>query len=529
MSKKRIAGLLAFTLVVLAGCNSGGSGSSGSGGASPAPGSNAKQEVVDLTVELFDRNNVPEGQGTLLDNQWTKWIQQEMLKQGVRVTFVPVPRSQEVDKLNVMLAAGNAPDIIYTYDRLLFTKYALSDGLADLTDALNKYGGDLKKVLGTEVLADGVINGKQYAIPAIRSNTNHYGSFIRQDWLDKLGLKAPTTRDELVEVLKAFKEKDPGGLGANNVIPWERVPQDPNKFGTEFLLYDLEASFFKDNSLKTRFTTPEPAREGFKEFMQFMNTMYKNGLVNREFATTDNKAQLANVNKGVTGFFTEGAWVPYSGVPSPYSALQKSVSTAKLTPIEPFKNADGKYYKTNYPPLGFYMFTPKTSKHVDAVIKYMNWMAKPDVTQTLGFGFEGKNFKMDNGVPAPINADENNKTMNWILGDLRLIYSGVPPMPKPQADALLKLTAQPYGDFAVQSNQIAAKDAVPDVLYNEPIDSEVKNNPQIVKIEQEYWIKMVTAADFESTYSQFQKELKDRGIDQIIKDRTALYNKTYNK
>ncbi|MDF2959609.1 MAG: extracellular solute-binding protein family 1 [Paenibacillus sp.] len=519
MGKKKWAGMLAFILVILAGC-------SGEGGGSPQS-QDSNQKIEELTVELFDRNNVPEGQGTLMDNQWTRWIQQEMLKQGVKVTFVPVPRSQETDKLNVMMAAGNAPDIVFTYDRLLFTKYALSDGLADLTDSLNKYGPELKKVLGDQVLANGVINGKQYAIPAVRSNTNHYGAFIRQDWLDKLDLSVPTTTEQLVNVLKAFKEKDPGGVGANNLIPWERVPQDPNKFSTEFLLYDLMASFFKDNSLKTRFTTPEPAREGFKDFMLFMNTMYKNGLLNREFATSDNKTQLANVTKGVAGFFTEGAWVPYSGVPSPYSALQKSVPTAKLTPIEVFKNPDGHYYKTNYPPLGLYIFTPKTSKHVDAVVKYLNWMAKPDVTQTLAFGLEGKNFKMDNGIPTPISAEENNKTMNWIMADLKLIYNGNPPMPKAQSDALLKLTAQPYGDFAVLSNQIAAKDAVSDVLFNEPVEAEVKNNPQIVKTEQEYWIKMVTATDFEATYAQFQNELKARGIDQIIAQRTALYNKTF--
>ncbi|TBL81537.1 extracellular solute-binding protein [Paenibacillus thalictri] len=543
MKKTKMVVSLVTLTAFLTACSGGGGGASApskdSGSAASSTGqtqnananatANKPQEIEDLTVELFDRNNTPEGQGTLKDNQWTKWIQQEMLKEGVRVNFVTVPRSQEEDKLNVMLAAGNAPDIVFTYNRLLFTKYALSGGLADLTDSLNKYGADLKKVLGDPVLAAGVIDGKQYAIPARRTNTNHYGAFIRQDWLDKLGLSVPTTTDQLVEVLKTFKAKDPAGVGANKLTPWGRIPQDPKKFSTEFMLYDLMTSFFKDNSVKTRFTTPEPAREGFKEFMQFMNTLYKNGLISKEFATTDDTVQLQNINKGEVGFFTEGAWVPYNNVPSLYSTLQKNVPDAKLTPIEAFKNADGHYYKTNYAPLGLYLFTPKTSKHKDAVVKYLNWMAKPDVVKTMAFGIEGKNYKMDNGVPTPINADENNKTMNWIMPDLKLIFNGVPPMSQAEVDALLKLTAAPYGDFAVKSNQIAAKEAVPDILYNEPIDAELKNNPQIVKIEQEYWIKMVTADDFNAAYNQFQNELKSRGMDQIIKEKTDLYNKTFKQ
>jgi putative aldouronate transport system substrate-binding protein len=36
---------------------------------------------------------------------------------------------------------------------------------------------------------------------------------IRQDWLDKLGLKAPTTLDEFMTVAKAFTENDPDGNG----------------------------------------------------------------------------------------------------------------------------------------------------------------------------------------------------------------------------------------------------------------------------------------------------------------------------
>ena len=40
--------------------------------------------------------------------------------------------------------------------------------------------------------------------------------FIRQDWLDNLGLKMPTTIEELKEVARAFTEDDPDGNGQND-------------------------------------------------------------------------------------------------------------------------------------------------------------------------------------------------------------------------------------------------------------------------------------------------------------------------
>ena len=54
------------------------------------------------------------------------------------------------------------------------------------------------------------INGKNYVVPIVRP-LEVGGLAIRRDWLDKLGLKMPTTMDELYTVMKAFKEKEPDG------------------------------------------------------------------------------------------------------------------------------------------------------------------------------------------------------------------------------------------------------------------------------------------------------------------------------
>lgn len=60
-----------------------------------------------------------------------------------------------------------------------------------------------------------VNDGKIYIVP--RTNiVNHWGYMINQQWLGKLGLKAPTTLDEFTDVCRAFAIKYPDGNGKND-------------------------------------------------------------------------------------------------------------------------------------------------------------------------------------------------------------------------------------------------------------------------------------------------------------------------
>ncbi len=198
-----LAVMLAGT-TVLAGCSS----SANDAGATTADGKSV------LKVEVFDRGNSPAG-STITSNYLTKLVNERFgAPNKIDVQYVPIPRSEELQKLNVLMASGgDVPDIVFTYDQGTFNRYAQQGGLTDLTDLLNQYGPNLKKFLGDETLAYGQIEGKQFAIPGKRSVLGKYASYIRQDWLDALKMPMPQTTDELYTTLKAFKEKDPGKVG----------------------------------------------------------------------------------------------------------------------------------------------------------------------------------------------------------------------------------------------------------------------------------------------------------------------------
>src|SRR6187431_3299175 len=102
-----MAVLVAAALV--AGCSSNNGGSAGEGtgteGNTGTTGNNAAP--ITLRVELFDRNNTPAGAPPITDNFMTQYVQENFGDpNNIKVEFVAVPRTQEVEKLNVLMAAN---------------------------------------------------------------------------------------------------------------------------------------------------------------------------------------------------------------------------------------------------------------------------------------------------------------------------------------------------------------------------------------------------------------------------------------
>ena len=165
MQKKLVKGLaLALSTVLLAGCSSGTSTSSSSSNTST--GETSKTETTkaekpeEINVMIWERGTTAPGT-TQENNAMTKFIQESVLaEKNVKVNFMPVPRSGSDDKINVMMAGGNAPDVVFTYERSLFGDYATKGGLVDLGTYIEEFGPNLKEELG-EILEVGEIAGGQ--------------------------------------------------------------------------------------------------------------------------------------------------------------------------------------------------------------------------------------------------------------------------------------------------------------------------------------------------------------------------------
>ncbi|MGB8452985.1 MAG: extracellular solute-binding protein [Anaerocolumna sp.] len=478
-------------------------------------------DAATLTVEIFDRGAT--GASDPTDNYWTKWIQENALKDlNMDVKFVSVPRSQEIDQLNVLMAAGTAPDICFTYDAGTIYNYYKNKGIADLTSSLDKYGSDLKAYLGDDVLKVGQYEGQQYFIPAKRIVLGKYATYIRKDWLDALNLPLPETTEEYYQDLKAFKEKNPGNV--DNVIPLTATSDVTWRCSTileSFITPNLPEETMYVNAT---YTSMLP---GYIDGVRFLNKLYNEGLLDPQFALYKDDIQGdADTARGIVGSYIHTYDNPLRSSPGIMDQLKANVPTAEFVPIDTFQNSDGKYFKTVYGPTGINIIVPAASKNIDGAVKYLNWLSKQPIRYYLETGEEGVNFDMVDGLPA-MKAATGDMIMNSPNNiDYVLVVNGME-MDDPAKNIDVIAKSYPgYEDVFRQAYNLSINDGYTIPTISTPIEAEAQFSNILIDKQKEIFAKAITAKpeDFESVWNAGVKEFLESGAQQIIDERQKVWD-----
>lgn len=530
--KKWTRPALAVTLAssMLLGACSAGKTDAGNGGGAAAPG-----ETTTLKVEIFDRGNSPAGY-TITNSYLTNLVQDRFgTPNNINVEFVPVPRSEETQKLNVLMASkSEVPDIVFTYDSGTFNRYAEQGGLTDLTDLIDEHAPNLKQFLGEATLAYGQYKGQQFAIPGRRLVLGKYAGYIRQDWLDKLGLPVPQTTEQLYETLKAIKEKDPGDTGGR-VIP----------FGVSLAAAQYEPliwSFIEPLTEEQSYTLTQQLGSsdyptllpGFKDALQFMNKLYNEGLLSRDFGLDKDKKQLwQDMQNGLVGYYTEDAGELYFTANGGYENLQKNVPGAVMTPVDAFTNAEGKHAKPAYAPNAMYVMIPKSSKNAEAALKYLDWMASGTNLFDIQYGIENENFTLVDGIPV-VKADATQEAKDRIynFGDIAIIVNGkfAGDDAKNEAAYIAQTPPAFHADMR-KSVEISNTDLIQPVRFGHPIAAEAKYGNALSDKFEEMVVKltMVKSDQFDGTFDAMLKDYMASGGQAILDERTEAYKEMSGK
>ena len=331
---------------------------------------------------------------------YTDYIKKGMLEDhNVEVTFKKVPRWTEVDEINNLLAAGTAPDVCVTYSYPTIQTYANMDAVIDLAPYVEQYKNDLPNLWNW--LGDTNINwdkdpktGNLWAIEAKLAVSNRVLTFVRQDWLDKLGLKAPTTKAEFEDMLVAFKDNADTLLGADasKMIPYS-VSYDVGWRAATLIESFLDPAMSDKEYYVNGFDDRKLTQNGTKEAVRLLNKWYNMGLMWNDFAqygsgdTTEDDMMKA----GFVGAFTHNWDYPYrNGDDSINANLARNVgSNAKFVAIDPFEDKNGTHTKFVPGPIDRKVFFPATNKEPLASMLYLDWISDPAHIEYLQIGDEG--------------------------------------------------------------------------------------------------------------------------------------------
>ena len=426
MKKKILSILLVCSMAAsMAACGGNGSGESK---ADPevqkaaADFENGKfKETKHIVVEIYDRGN--DGGSDPENNMYTDYIKKGMLEDhNVDVTFKKVPRWTEVEEINNLLSANSAPDVCVTYSYPTIQTYANMGGVIDLAPYVETYKKDLPNLWNW--LGDTNINwdkdpktGTLWCVEAKLAVSNRVITYVRQDWLDKLGMKAPTTKDEFEKMLVAFKDNADTLLGsdASRMIPYS-VSYDVGWRAATLIESFLDPKMSDKEFYINGFDDRKLTENGTKEGVRLLNKWYNMGLMWNDFAqygsgdTTEDDMMKA----GFVGAFTHNWDYPYrNGDDSINANLQRNVGKdAKFVAIDPFEDKNGTHTKFVSGPIDRKVFFPSTNKEPLASLLYLDWISAPEHIQYLQIGDEGVTHDVTSDGAIQVKAATGNAIMN---------------------------------------------------------------------------------------------------------------------
>lgn len=141
--------VLLLGTAALSACGNSNGNASTSEGPSPAAASQAPSAdpyaslPKEISGSIYDRGQVATGEGSYEENRWTKYINENS---GVKVSWVPIPRNQEADKFNVLIASDQAPDMMTTFNRDFIVRWADEGAIQPLDEYIDKYSTSYKNI-----------------------------------------------------------------------------------------------------------------------------------------------------------------------------------------------------------------------------------------------------------------------------------------------------------------------------------------------------------------------------------------------
>lgn len=396
--------ILAATLSIsAAACSSSQDGDSSGKTTSEGTSGESAQKLTSLTYWVSNHSAAAAQMKTFAEMGTYKELEKIT---GVKVEFQhpPLDSAQAKEQFNLMMVSDELPDVI-DYGWLGYPggpEKAIQDGkIIKLNELIDQYAPNLKKLLDEnpdwkkQVTTD---EGNMFMFPFFRGSDKvrvFYGPAIRQDWLDKVGMKVPTTIGEWHEVLKAFKEKDPNGNGKQDEIPLFFSKDDVGLDAPFLGAWGVNYSFYQDNGT-VKFGPIQPE---YKEFLTTMIQWYKEGLIDKDFAAPNDKLFDAKM----TGDQLGAALVYNGGGIGKYANLMKdkdpkfNLVAAPYPVLNPGDKAI--WGQKDFANNGFGAAISTSNKNPIETVKWLDYAYGKEGDLLFNYGKEGEAYTMKDGVP----------------------------------------------------------------------------------------------------------------------------------
>ena len=222
---------------------------------------------------------------------------------NIEAEVVDVPLAEIAEKGSLIMAGGEYPEVLFKCAHLPLESYGMEGILIPLEDIIKEHAPNLSALLD-EKNAWGELeapDGHIYTLPNIKgpvlSSSSNNVYWINQRWLDNVGKKLPTSKEELYEVLKAFKEQDANGNGdPNDEIPFAFQDGDTDRLN--YWIHEDDYRILINNFIIKKDGTLEfyPTTEEYKnDYLAYVKKLYDENLIEHN-SFTMNREQLTAIS-----------------------------------------------------------------------------------------------------------------------------------------------------------------------------------------------------------------------------------------
>ncbi len=494
-------------------------------------------EPLKITIGLSSSAANQYVEGESIENNFHTRLNSEQLNIVYEAKFA-VEDTKYAEKVNLSISSDDLPDVLRVdIDQL--NRMIKNDQIADLTEVYEAYATDtVKESLGAKnnvAFAPATRDGKIYGIP----RTRDFGDsipilWLRADWLEKVGKQVPRTMDELLDVAKAFVEQDPDGNGikdtyglAMHALPLEgSITQTMSGVAAAFNAYPR--LWVKDESGSLVYGSIKPA---MKEALAALQKLFALKAIDAEFALKDYAKMSESLVAGKTGMLYGLFWNPIYPLQQNIAADPKARWVSTIIP-----GASGSEV---IPPAnlfaGDWVVVRKGFEHPEAVMKSINlWfdMNAGDGTSEAGKawvdavngsykGLNAHNYALPYFFDPPFRNLETSKSL--------IEYKSTKDASKltESAKGIWETQIEPGGTNGwafdnMYTEGIKTLASYKDYRYSDyngaPTVTMASKGANLLKIENETFIKIIMGAAPLDEFDKFVQEYKSLGGDDITRE-----------
>jgi len=338
--------------------------------------------------------------------------------------------TDNAEAMNLLLAQGNMPDIVGGHlIQQPVNQYGPEGAFVPLNDLVKEHAPNIQAFWDAHpglMEAISSADGNYYYIPYLPDGKYGRAWYIRQDWLDKLGLEQPQNVDELYEVLVAFRDQDPNGNGKKDEIPYfARQWEEVNRL---LVLWDARSSgsdTYHDFYVNDEGKVVHPyAQEAYRTGIANIAQWYEEGLIDPEIFTRGSSSRDYLLSENLGGV-THDWFASTSGY---NAALADKIDGFNFIPFLPPASAGGvrmeEHRRTPIKPDGWAI--SHSNEHPVETIKYFDFWFTETGRNLSNFGVEGETWDMIDGEPIfkpeVLNSDTPVNSQMYLVG--AQIYRG---------------------------------------------------------------------------------------------------------